>query len=415
MLIKMRYPFVWMTISSFIIFCFIELCDALLPYGAVGSNFESNLFYYVINISVISTFFLSSLAVKKIVIGVHSSDSISKKIYSLTLLSLIGLILIAYDRVIVQGVDYTDGIALAREYWRQGAEDRSGVSSIFNVIGNLIFPSVFIAFVLAIFFNERLNAPKRDFILSFLSMVIFSALTGGREVLLVGIAFAIVGLTFRVSSNLSMIPGNLKGAVYIVAATVLVFSIYIGYQRSITYTAGLQWYSDSLAERLGGEYVSGSNLMFIKRMVPEIIMPVLIYFAHVKWSFINIIASQEVDGLSTFRLLIKLLTDFRVVEIFETASPSYSPNWITGTGSLYYDFGIFGMIIVVATIIFAAVIAMKLIRVGARSGSLALISLLFWVSSAYVMYPFAFMFEIVQFIYIVIPILLLIISMVKIR
>jgi hypothetical protein len=49
--------------------------------------------------------------------------------------SFIGLALLAYVRVVVQGIDYSQGLAVARELWRTEGEERGGISSPLSVPG----------------------------------------------------------------------------------------------------------------------------------------------------------------------------------------------------------------------------------------------------------------------------------------
>ncbi len=99
-------------------------------------------------------------------------------------LSLFGLIFLIYDKIAIQHVDYSNGIAFAREQWRQIGEDREGkASSVWSAAGYLIGSAYYVIVVLIITQLEELkqNARIRFAVVAFLFLLANSLITGGRS------------------------------------------------------------------------------------------------------------------------------------------------------------------------------------------------------------------------------------------
>lgn len=109
-------------------------------------------------------------------------------------LSLFGLACSAYDKIVIQGIDYSEGVAVAREAWRQLGEEREGAaSSIFSVLGYLFGNAYFVATVLAITQPQALSTRARGWTLlaCFAFLIANSLITGGRSSVLLLAVFVI--------------------------------------------------------------------------------------------------------------------------------------------------------------------------------------------------------------------------------
>lgn len=152
-------------------------------------------------------------------------------------LSVVGLAALVYDKLIVQGIDYSDGVAVAREEWRRLGEDRDGsASSPFSALGYLLGNAYFVALVLAFTQVSGLDARRRLWTIAacFALLIANSALTGGRSsVLLLG-AFAIAALGVRrgVKVNGLLRSRWHRTLLNALAATALAYTIYVFYERA---------------------------------------------------------------------------------------------------------------------------------------------------------------------------------------
>ena len=121
------------------------------------------------------------------------------------ILSIIGLLFLLYDKIVIQQIDYSQGLAAARQEWRVLGEERDSTSSsIFSAIGYLLGGTYFIS--LSIVLSRLLVLPdKSRFIyLMICAVLIFvnSAITGGRSSILLAIIFGSFGY-FTKNGNIS--------------------------------------------------------------------------------------------------------------------------------------------------------------------------------------------------------------------
>jgi hypothetical protein len=178
----------------------------------------------------------------------HAASLISIALF----LSFVGLAALTYDKIFIQKIDYSAGLAFAREEWRQLGEDREGrASSIFSVIGYLLGSSYFIAAVLAVTQRSSLSARMRvlAMLASFLLLMANSALTGGRSNILLLAVFVVAAFSSRRGITLrGLFASKLQRRIIQVLALIAVaYSLYIFFQRGQTNNvAGVEYAIDFL-------------------------------------------------------------------------------------------------------------------------------------------------------------------------
>ena len=152
-------------------------------------------------------------------------------------MSLVGFIFLIYDKIYIQGVDYSEGVAIAREQWRQLGEDRAGgASSVFSILGYLFGSAYYVAAVLAITQIKILSTTQRvSVLLACLLMVMAnSVITGGRSnVLLFGV-FIIGAMASRRKLHFRKLLGGWMQRCTVIIATGLAawYTIFVFYQRA---------------------------------------------------------------------------------------------------------------------------------------------------------------------------------------
>lgn len=152
-------------------------------------------------------------------------------------MSIIGFFFLTYDKVYIQGIDFSDGIAVAREEWRRGGEEREGqASSIFSVMGYLMGSGYYVAAVLAVTQVRVLSARKRVWVLlgSFMLLMANSAITGGRSNVLLIAVFTLGALAARGGLNLRKLFDTQaqRRTVIVAAGLALAYTLFIFYQRA---------------------------------------------------------------------------------------------------------------------------------------------------------------------------------------
>lgn len=154
-----------------------------------------------------------------------------------TLMSVIGLAALTYDKVAIQGIDYSEGVAVAREEWRELGEEREGrASSPFSVVGYFFGSAYYVAIVLALTQPRALNPAQRlrALLASFVLLMANSAITGGRSNLLLVAALALAALAARRSLRLrDLLPARTHRRWFALAvAGGMAWLIFVFYQRA---------------------------------------------------------------------------------------------------------------------------------------------------------------------------------------
>jgi hypothetical protein len=185
--------------------------------------------------------------------------------------SVAGLASLIFDKIAVQGIDYSSGLAAARNQWRDLGEEREGqVSSIFSVIGYFFGSGYYAATVLAITQTRVLTARQRlvTLLICFVLLVLNSALTGGRSSLLLIAPMAISAYSARRAVGTRTREKKQKKetrqwrVIKLLAVVALAYVIFIFYQRASATDLGIlnyaldflpflgieadTWYTDSL-------------------------------------------------------------------------------------------------------------------------------------------------------------------------
>lgn len=266
-------------------------------------------------------------------------------------MSVIGSLALMYDKVFVQGIDYSNGIAVAREEWRELGEDRDGnISSIFSVLGYLFGSAYYVAIVLAVT-QVGVVSPKlrmQSLLVAFVLLMINSAITGGRSNLLLVAVFVLAafgarkGLALfnvfpRVSQRLAIKLALLLGFAY----TVLIF-----YQRAEAGEANALDYAIEFLPFLGfeasNEYWAGLDDSALSTLSAMLVLTI----SYVTHSFATVSAIVDADPENKTILFLHLAG---IANKLGLIGPPDGDWFLAGRfpsvpGSLFYQFGWLGFI-----------------------------------------------------------------------
>lgn len=170
-------------------------------------------------------------------LGGYEIPTANKLIRIALWMSVVGTFSLIYDKVFVQGVDYSDGLAVAREEWRKFGESREGnASSIFSVLGYFFGSAYFVVIVLALT-QVRVVSPKRrlqSLLIAFVLLLINAAITGGRSNLLLVAVFVVAAFKSRKGLSFSNVfPwASQRLAIRLVLLFGFAYMVFIFYQRA---------------------------------------------------------------------------------------------------------------------------------------------------------------------------------------
>lgn len=265
--------------------------------------------------------------------------------------SLVGFIFLMYDKISIQGIDYSDGIAIAREQWRQLGEDRAGeASSVFSVLGYLFGSSYYVAVVLAITQVKILSAAQRVSIilLCFLMVIANSVITGGRSsVLLLGV-FIIVSMDSRSELNMRMLLGGrmLRWILLLAAGLAAGYTIFVFYQRADTGELNGTEYVLDFLPFLGLELAEWFKDLLDDGMLSSLSAMLVLVASYLTHSFATTAAIMDEstgDKTIIFIHAVNLLSKLGLVN-----QPSdewfLSGRFPSFPGALWHQFGVIGFV-----------------------------------------------------------------------
>lgn len=271
---------------------------------------------------------------------IDSNVSIQNIIFLFTALALTGLILIAIDRIVVRGIDYSLGLRMARYQWLN-----STGGGVLGVSGNLLVSFTYSGLFLLFMFFNRIKFKPIYLVILFLCIVGHAALNGGRSNLLIAIFVMIIAYTLRGKSLGSV--GGASGSKYFlfVASFAFIFVSIIIYSSAKMGGVDLQNLLYLAIKSFGAipdeAYFSESHNFF-----KNLLFYIFSYLFHGSWSSQIALDLDIRDGFYSLATLPFLIINnfFGLgLNLTEKAFDDVGA-FITLPGALYYDFGWLGII-----------------------------------------------------------------------
>jgi hypothetical protein len=265
-------------------------------------------------------------------------------------MSVLGFLSLCFDRIVVQGIDFSNGIAAARHLWRQSGEGRESVSSIFSVLGYLLGFTFFVATTLAHLHWERLRRRTRlgVVIVAFLLIAANSLLTGGRSIVLVQLACIVSVCGIRAVLGMTMMPGRgariwLGGSVAMILC--IGYSLYVFSARAELGQTLPERYATSMLGYLGATPTPG---FYELNVLPSSVAATAqfstvagAYLTHSYGTFESVLEMDTTPGNVSFGFIRDMLAKLGVAQP-ATEQWTFSGRFLSVPGSLWYDFGWFG-------------------------------------------------------------------------
>lgn len=328
---------------------------ALLPVKSIyTATFQAFLLQLVFVFLVLAAYGVIGIIIKSRKIPEAGTFNISRALILIKIalsLSLIGFIFLIYDKIYIQGIDYSGGIAIAREQWRQVGEDRAGqASSIFSILGYLFGSGYYVAAVLAITQISILSTTQRVSILlvCFLIVMANSLITGGRSnVLLLGV-FIIGAMASRRKLHLRKLLGGWMQRWIILFATGLSagYTIYVFYQRAdASELNGLEYVLDFLPF-LGLESTEWFKDLLDDGMLSSLSAMLVLAASYITHSFAT--TAAIIDGPTEDKTII-FVHAVNILSKLGLANHSSDEWFLSGRfpsvpGALWHQFGGIGLV-----------------------------------------------------------------------
>lgn len=265
-------------------------------------------------------------------------------------LSFLGTTFLVYDKIYVQGIDYSKGIAFARQEWRRLGESRDGeISSVFSVLGYFFSSGYFVAGILIIAVKNGLSQRFRLFSLVcvFLLLMINSLISGGRSNVLLLLTLLLAAMSSQRGWSFRDIINSRFSRFFILAMVLFAasYTLYVFYERAeasgltaVEYVTGFlpylgleidRWYLDVLGENL---FISLSAILVLA----------MSYITHSFSTTAAIADSVQEDKIIVFLHALNLFNKLGLV------APPDNSWFLAGRfpslpGALWYQYGGLGL------------------------------------------------------------------------
>jgi oligosaccharide repeat unit polymerase len=284
-------------------------------------------------------------------LGGYEIPTANKLIRIALWMSVIGTFCLIYDKVFVQGVDYSNGVAVAREEWRKLGEDRdSNASSIFSVLGYFFGSAYYVAIVLAVTQVGVVTSKLRikSFLVAFTLLMINSAITGGRSNLLLVAVFVLAAFGARKGLALSNVFPRVgqKLAIKFALLIGVAYTVFIFYQRAEAGGSDALNYAIEFLPYLGleasNDYWAGLDGSVLGSLSAMLVLTVS-YLTH---SFATVAAIMDADPENKTILFLHLAG---IANKLGLIGPPDGDWFLAGRfpsvpGSLLYQFGWLGFV-----------------------------------------------------------------------
>lgn len=236
------------------------LAVALLPvhsiYPATGSAFVLQLVFVLLTLASFSVTHALLGEPRRPVAGRFDLPTAPQLARLALSMSVAGLLCVLYDKIVVQGIDFSQGIVAAREQWRRLGEERGGAaSSVFSVLGYLLGSGYFVAAVLAVTQVRTMSAHQRmrTLFVSALLLLASSVITGGRSSVLLFAAMVLGGLAARGGLSLRVLfPWRWQRIVLVAFALLAAgYTVFVFYLRAAASDLAAQSYATGFLADLG--------------------------------------------------------------------------------------------------------------------------------------------------------------------
>jgi hypothetical protein len=295
------------------------------------------------------------------------------------LASTVGMLLIAYVRVAVQGINYTQGLAVARELWREEGTAREGISSPLSIPGyGLGFFFLASTFIAHLHWEQLSRSVKRAVITGTPAFVAgYAVLTGGRSVLLTQIISILAAATIRSVQRRRAFPGRFSRTLLFNTAAVIAavaYALYIFSERAAG-TLGVtpETYVQAAIAFMGASTTEGflriSSWPQPLATAANFAILAGAYITHSAGTLASVMEYSTHHGITVFGGVWDLLSRFNL------ATPG-SGDWVLAgaflslPGAFWYQFGILGVLVAAVVSGVCMGVVCQYIR-GARGGGIS--------------------------------------------
>lgn len=298
---------------------------------------------------------------------------VERTVWILLLVAAVGVAFHIYAKVVLLGIDYSKGIAVARETWLASGDGGAGASSLASMLGYLLSSFHFAAWFLTLRYWESFPRPRACLLLVttlLLNMLFFGAL-GSRSGVIALVALGLTVLCLRQHKQLGTLPplgGRLRVlfwpcvALVPLAYAMLLFSERVGgYDnyappqevspvqsadaliQSADQVISSDYYLMKLALRIHGvpsdSFSAYMEIPPALRRITNYLFLCGIYVSHTQWTWAYVMTLPQRPGLATPGHLTAGLIALGLLDASSQNKPDLGYSNLSLPGALWYDGG----------------------------------------------------------------------------
>jgi hypothetical protein len=267
-------------------------------------------------------------------------------------MSILGFLFLAYDKVYIQEIDYTEGLAFAREEWRREGELREGqASSVFSVMGYLLGSGYYVAAALAVTQTKVLTARQRLTVLlaCFALLMLNSAITGGRSnVLLIAVSvFGALGARRGLTLHQLFRSSFQRRTIFLLVGLTIFYTLFVFYQRAEASEMSPQEYAMDFLSELGLEADEWYENLLEGDVVGSILAICILAVSYVTHSFASVAAIIEAPPESKTIMFLHVADVLGKIGLLNPPDGDWflAGRFPSVPGALWHQFGALGLVI----------------------------------------------------------------------
>ena len=320
-----------------------------------------------------------------------STKKLHFMLLSSSFLSIAGLLLMAFDRIVFKKIDYSSGLRVARYLWLSTPPPHI-FSSLLSKMSNVLIMFMFTTIFLLILHWENIHKRIRFMAISFagIGALGFAALHASRSIVIVFCVFIFIALIVRKTQGKPFLPRKKKKtdkklyiligalALLVLYITSLSFRLVSGYSFRSYFELSYPFFY--AAPRLG--YYHFLNTILSDDSVFYLLFYILMYFVHGQWTAEGMLSPANAGGQSdggqgSFTLIRNYLHQWGIID-----EPNYifiqnEGLFVSFPGIIFNDFGFLGLIFFAVLLgIFFGIAIIKL-RSFSRSGGIRVAFIIF--------------------------------------
>lgn len=307
-----------LNLSFIFLICFISILTYKLISPRTSSNFYQNDRPYAIR----DKFLITNVKI-------------------LILFPILGFIFMFIDRVFIRGIDYSQGLRVARYDW---LETTGG--SFFGVVGNLLIPMSYVGIFVFIMYFQRIKGYKFWLMIAVLIGVFgHAALNGGRSNLLLALVMVIIAFILKQDKPFKYKLLSLKSVGFLSIGLGAFY--YIAYIIESSASMGGATLAELVPLGVSALYGLPDSEFFSEEhsYLVYIFTYVLSYLYHGQWTAQITSFLAEREGFYFLTSLPTVMMDKYGLLDLQLDQKAFAETgaFISFPGAMYYDFGWFGV------------------------------------------------------------------------